>query len=182
MRKRGVTMAFLASAVALIVICGGCKSADQKARTAAEQQKKISQSFQTTAKVKYKELETVMTIYKKPMNCAIVTFDSPESLKDMKMTFYTDKVELSYNDLSFDFVPDSVPGKAASQIVLSALNTALNDDGVSIEQKEGQLIINGVIEAGEFSLVVDAKNGNILKLSIPESELDLEVLNFKILE
>lgn len=170
------------AAMTLLLGFAGCKSKQNQEQAAAELQKKMSQSFETTAKVTYKGLESVMTIYKEPMNCALVTFNAPESLKNMKMTFYNDRVTLQYKDMSFDFVPDSVPGQAASKMVLSALNTALNDKGVSVRQEDNRLVIDGRIDAGTFSLVVDAENGNILKLSIPESELELEVLNFKILD
>ncbi|MEM1483402.1 hypothetical protein V6615_00830 [Oscillospiraceae bacterium PP1C4] len=174
-------MAALLAATMLLTL-GGCNSKKEKEKAAADVQSKISQSFQTTAKVNYKDLEAVMTIYKKPMNCATVMFESPDSLKDMKLTFYPEKVGIEYKDMKFDFVPDSLPGKAASKLVLSALNTAMNDDGVSIEQNGSQLIINGKIDAGDFSLVIDAASGNILKLTIPNSDLEMEILNFKILE
>ncbi|MCR2024263.1 hypothetical protein [Anaerotruncus colihominis] len=160
----------------------GCARRDQQHQAENLARQSLSQNFQTTAKVRYKNIETVMTIYKKPMNCAVVTFEAPDSLKEMKMTFYTDHVALSYKDLSFDFTPDSVPGKAASKMVLTALNAALNDDGISVREEEGRLIVDGTIDAGDFSLIIDAENGNILKLSIPENNLELEVLNFKFLE
>jgi len=158
--------------------CGG----KENSQAASEQVKKAAESFQTTAKVKYRELETVMTIYKKPMNCAVVGFESPDSLRDMKMTFYPDKVALQYKEMSFDFAPDSLPGQAAAKMVLSALNAALADEGITVEQQDKKLLVSGTIDEGAFSLVIDAENGNILKLVIPEKELELEVLNFKILE
>lgn len=163
-----------------LLFCGGCTQKD-KQMTAADAQQKMSDSFQTTAKVTYKELETVMTIYKKPMNCAEVAFVSPESLKDIKLVFYPDRVAVRYKELAFDFVPDSIPGKAASKLVLDAINAALKDDGVSVSQTDGCVTISGQLESGSFALVIDAKSGNILKLSIPDSQLELEVLNFKIL-
>ena len=98
------------------------------------------------------------------------------------MTFFTDKVTVQYGDLSFDFTPDSVPGKAASKMILSALNAALNDQGVRFEEQDGKLVVTGKIEEGDFSLVVDGENGNILKLSIPQNDFEVEILNFKILE
>ncbi len=67
-------------------------------------------------------------------------------------------------------------------MVLTALNAALNDDGISVREEEGRLIVDGTIDAGDFSLIIDAENGNILKLSMPENDLELEVLNFKFLE
>ena len=42
--------------------------------------------------------------------------------------------------------------------------------------------MTGKIEEGDFSLVVDGENGNILKLSIPQNDFEVEILNFKILE
>lgn len=117
-------------AAALLLGAAGCGAKAREESAAEQMRQNLSQSFQTTAKVRYGGLETEMTIYKKPMNCAVVTFQSPESIRDIKMTFFTDKVTVQYGDLSFDFTPDSVPGKAASKMILSALNAALNDQGV----------------------------------------------------
>lgn len=171
--------ALLLAALVLLGTTGCGKQADARA---AEQVRQAAESFQTTARVKYRTLETVMTIYKKPMNCAVITFESPESLQDMKMTFYPDKVAFQFRDMTFDFVPDSLPGQAAAELVLAALNAALAEEGITIEQKDGQLLVTGKIDEGAFTLVLDAKSGNILKLTIPEKELELEVLNFKFLE
>lgn len=166
---------------AMLLTMGGC-NAENKELEAKAAQEKLAQSFRTTAKMTYKSLSTEIEIYKKPMNCAVVSFAAPDSLKDMKLTFYTDHVTMSYKDQEFDFMPDSLPGKAASRLVISAINAAMSDQGISVEQTEDQLIIKGSIEEGDFLLTIDAKNGNILKLSIPQSELELEILNFKILE
>lgn len=67
-------------------------------------------------------------------------------------------------------------------MILSALNAALNDQGVRFEEQDGKLVVTGKIEEGDFSLVVDGENGNILKLSIPQNDFEVEILNFKILE
>ncbi len=167
---------------ALCVLLGGCGAAQKAAPSAQQVQEQLRKSYQTTAKVKYKTLESVMTIYKKPMNCAQVVFEAPDSLKDLKMTFYTDRVTFDYQKLSFDFVPGNLPGQAASKLVLSALNSAMEEQGVTVQQEGEQLIIRGQMEEGEFLLTAGARDGNILKLSIPAQQLDLEILNFKILE
>ena len=177
-KKLGCVLA----ACALLLALGGCKARDGGEAGLEKARQQLGQSFETTARVKYRELEAVMKLYKKPMNCAAVTFEAPDSLRDMKMTFFTDRVTFSYKDLSFDFVPDSVPGKAASKLVVDAVNAALADEGVKVERQEGRLLVSGQLDGGEFLLTVDAESGNILKLSIPESELELEILNFKILE
>lgn len=98
-------------AAALLLGAAGCGAKAREESAAEQMRQNLSQSFQTTAKVRYGGLETEMTIYKKPMNCAVVTFQSPESIRDIKMTFFTDKVTVQYGDLSFDFTPDSVPGQ-----------------------------------------------------------------------
>ncbi len=166
----------------LAIGLSACGTEKLNAQEQAQIQENLSKSYETTAKVKYHDFETVMTVYKKPMNCATVRFESPENLKDFKLTYYTDKVAVDYKEMHFDFLPDTLPGKAASSLVVSALNSAMNDTGVTVEQKEKQLIVEGELDAGSFSLVVDRENGNILKLSIPASELEMEILNFKILE
>ena len=172
-------------AICMVLLAIGLSGCNKKKVSGQEKElvtENLSKSFETTARVTYHDFETVMTIYKKPMNCAVVKFESPESLKDFQMTYYTDKVSVDYKEMHFDFMPDSLPGKAASNLVISALNAAMNENGISIEKEDKQLIVNGEMEEGSFSLVIDKENGNILKLSIPSSELEMEILNFKILE
>lgn len=168
----------------VLLTVGLCACNNQKANKKDQELVKdnLSKSYETTARVVYHDFETIMTIYKKPMNCAVVKFESPESLKDFKMTYYTDKIAIEYKDMKFDFMPDSLPGKAASNLVISALNAAMNENGIEIEKQDKQLVVTGEMEEGSFSLVIDKENGNILKLSIPSSELEMEILNFKILE
>ncbi len=167
---------------AAMLILSGCTGRQTEEKLTEQAQETLQKSYQTTAKVTYQDLEAVMVIYKEPANCAQVTFESPESLRDMKMTFYTDRVKLSYQELEFDFVPDSLPGNAAAQLILTALNNALKDEGVSVKQEGEALVVSGSTDEGEFYLLIDRENGNILRLSIPEKELTMEVLNFKFLE
>ena len=173
----------LAVLAALMVFCG-CHAAERQdpAKMAEQARETLAKPFQTTAKVRYQGMETTMTIYKKPMNCAVVTFDAPDTLKEMKMTFYTDRVTLSYGEMKFDFEPDSVPGQAASKLILSALNDALNDQGMNIRQEGEGVRFEGSMEQGTFSLLLDRESGNLLQLSLPEHDLEMEVLNFSILQ
>lgn len=153
-----------------------------KAQPKQPEQAEIPQSFETTAHVQYKELEATMRIYREPMNCAQVVFESPESMKGFKLIFYPDRTKLSYQDLSFEIAPDNLPGKAAAKMFLSAVSAALDKEGIRLEQREDKLCLRGQIDEGAFELTLDGKTGNILKLSIPQSELEMELLNFKILE
>ena len=179
MCKKRIFAVWMVLMAVMLSACGAKKTNEQEQALLREN---LSKSYETTARVKYHDLETVMTIYKKPMNCAVIRFESPDSLKDFQMTYYTDKVAVDYKDMNFDFLPDTLPGKAASNLVISALNAAMNDNGIAMEQKGKQLVVNGEMEEGSFSLVLDRENGNILKLSIPSSELEMEILTFKILE
>ncbi|MBC8584971.1 hypothetical protein [Youxingia wuxianensis] len=183
MKNRGLKRIVCVLLVIGIIIAGlvSCKSKEDTATQEAQKQL-MAESFQTTAKIKYKDLETVATIYKKPMNCAQVTFESPDSLKDMKLTFFTDRVDMKYKEMDFTFDPDGIPGKAAAKLILSAFNTAMEEEGMSIEQTDTQVILHGQMEEGEFQLVLSRETGNILKLVIPESQLEMEIINFKILE
>lgn len=89
---------------------------------------------------------------------------------------------LSYGEMKFDFEPDSVPGQAASKLILSALNAALNDQGMNIRQEGEGVRFEGSMEQGTFSLLLDRESGNLLQLSLPEHDLEMEVLNFSILQ
>jgi hypothetical protein len=111
-----------------------------------------------------------------------VTFTSPESLADVAFVFWGDKVELNYKAMSFTFDPNSVPGGAVARIAVGAINTALSGKGLAVQYTDNALTLSGTLDSGDFILRVDQNDQSLLRLSIPEQQLDIEFVNFTFLD
>ena len=141
-----------------------------------------SGNYTTTAKMTYRNLALAATISREsPQSCAL-TFTSPESLKDMSMVFWNDRVALSYKNASFSFDPKSVPGNAAAQLAVCAMNAAMRGEGVVVDCTDQVITVSGRLDSGEFILQLDRAAGNFLKLSIPAQKLEMEFTDFSFLE
>ncbi len=139
-----------------------------------------SASYNTRAVVQYQDIKADVEVIKDQQRC-VVTFASPETLKDLSFDYTGDLVTVNYGKLSFSVNPDSVPGQALSSLLISSLNSSLADRGVSIEDTGKAIKILGQTEGTQFELILDRENGNALSLAIPEDELSLEFYNFNFL-
>lgn len=142
---------------------------------------KQSGNYETAAEISYKELKATASISRETPESCTVVFDSPPSLKDMSFIFRRDSVDLGYKGLSFRFDPDSLPGGAIANLTVSAINRAMSDDGLSLALANGALEITGVMDSGEFRLLLDPESGNLIKLSVPAEELEIAFSNFHFL-
>jgi len=141
----------------------------------------LSSQFDTTANISYNGFNATATISQQtPLSCQVV-FSEPESLKDMAFSFAQDKVEVAYKGLAFSFDPSSVPGSAVAKMAVSAINKVLGKEGVQVNYTEDALEVSGETEAGAFTLLLDPENGNMMKLSIPGEQLEIEFENFTFL-
>lgn len=165
--------------VGLFMLAGCAGGGKQLAPDTDEVVGKINSGFETTAVIHYKEIEAQAVMNKQDTGGCSIEFSSPKGLEGMRVEFLQEKVQVAYKGLSFDFNPDSMPGKAVAKMVVSAIDAATKEEGVRVSLENDVLTMTGTIESGEFILKLDPKQGNILKLSIPQSELEIEFLNFK---
>jgi len=144
--------------------------------------KKLSGNFKTTARVTYRGLAATAEITQDSPESCTVAFLAPDTLNGMSVRFSSEDVEVSYKGLGFSFNPTSLPGASVAKTAVSAINTALRDEGLRLEQLEGTLSVMGTSDSGEFTLLLEPDSGNLLKLSVPRQELEIEFENFTFLE
>lgn len=161
------------------VILSGCAKEPAKSKLPL---KEHAGGYSTTANITYKELRAVAAISQETPSSCSVTFESPPSLESMGFIFRQDGVDMSYKGLSFSFEPDSLPGGAVARLAVSAINKAMNDDGLSVGIDGSALEVRGIMESGDFILRMDKETGNLIKLSVPGEELEIEFVNFRFLD
>lgn len=100
------------------------------------------------------------------------SFESPRGLRGLRLTLDHSFVLMEYAGLERRFTRGSLPENAVAELILSALDSA-QEKGVGEK---------GEVPGETFLLVLEPGSGNILKLSIPDHGLELEVQGFRKLE
>lgn len=139
----------------------------------------LSDTFEATAVIRYKDFDATAVIHQDAQACSL-SFTTPDSLKDMSVTYGDAGIDLSYKGLSFTFDPSSIPGGAVAQMMMSAIGEAIRG-GVEVDLKDDAALYSGVIDAGPFTLTADKETGRLLYLSVPRAELEIEFTEFTIL-
>ena len=167
---------FLCAILAAVILLTGCGKAQEN--TAVDQVKK---PFESQLNIKYGDIIATAYISREdPANCTLL-FESPESLKDMAFLFMGEEVTIAYKEMQVTIDPQSALGGMTVKLIISAINESASEQGVHVAYKEGVLTVTGESEREQFLLTLDAENGNILKLSIPAEEIEIEFFNFTIL-
>lgn len=139
----------------------------------------VQSEFEAVLNIKYKELQATATIKQDlPQKCTIA-FTSPESLKDMYFEMDKETVLIDYKGLKLKSEIKDMPNSAFVKMVVFAIDQISKNNGIRMKLEGNAFIISGELESGGFDMVLDATNTNILKLMIPEQQLEIEFVNFK---
>jgi len=141
-----------------------------------------SGNFITAASISYKGVKALATISQAtPLSCSFV-FEAPRQVAGMGLVFQQDDVDVSYKGMGFTFARDFMPYGAVANITVQALNMVINDEELTVNAESEAPEIRGMVEAGEFILQIDRDTGEIVKLSVPTQELEIEFHNFRFLD
>ncbi len=172
----------LSGILALCLLLAGCAGAGKKNTQAAKKTaEKLDAAFESNLEIKLGDLQAEAIFTRQSPGSCTVRMLAPESLKDTELVFTEDKVNISYMGLSMSVDPASVPGSAAIKLLISALDTTLKQEGVDLEYDNRVLTASGKAGTGEFIFKIDPEKGNLLNLSIPDEQLEIEFKNFKFL-
>lgn len=166
-----------ACVLAAVLVLGlpGCANKQETPKTLPA----LEQPFQMTAQVRHKQQISVMTIdYQLPQG-ATVKFENPDSMQGVMLSFDPQKVEMTLDDLRFTYTSGSFPAQATSRQILSAIFAAANAEQPDISRGQEGLTLAGLDGGVAYQILFDETSGNILKLSIPDEELEMQTLNFK---
>ena len=170
------------AAVICIAFVLSLTSCSPKEKTPEDLFEGHSGNFDTTANISYKDLSATARITRETPRSCSVTFSSPESLADVAFVFWDDRVDLNYKAMSFTFDPNSVPGAAVARLTAAAVNSALSGKGLAVQYADNALTLSGALDSGSFTLRLDQGDQRLLKLSIPDQQLDVEFINFTFLD
>ena len=126
--------------------------------------------FEAVGRLRCQGLEAQITLRRDGYDT--FSFDSPQGLRGLHLTLDHSFVLMEYAGLERRLTRGSLPENAAAELILSALDRA-QEKGVGEK---------GEVPGEAFLLELEPDSGNILKLSIPDHGLVLEVQGFRKLE
>lgn len=108
-----------------------------------------------------------------------IEFTSPNTLSGVKLVFADGNVSASYKGLSFSVPQSAVPVKAMMAELISAVEENASMDELTGEEKDDTLRISGKLDAGSYTLIVDA-DGNLCGFEMPNNKLTMSFTNFTV--
>lgn len=139
----------------------------------------LDNPYETTAKIKYKDIEARLPEFTRgrPGYC-IVEMGGSSLLEGLNFLFEKDSMTVDYKGMKVTMDPAELPNSAIAKLLVSAIDQAAQKDGVSVEFEDTALVISGETADSTFFLRIDATDANVMTLSIPAEELEVEFVNF----
>ncbi len=163
------------SVVMLFMLCCCSGKSTEKAESGAG----VPQSFSATADITYGDLSVTAEIARSAADNITLTINSPEQLNGMQFSFDGTDTRVSYYGISFTIPKNTATAKALASAVFSAINSAAEQSGASVSQNDGQIVIEGKIDEGKYSVTLDSDTGAIVSLSMPDLNLECSFSDFK---
>ena len=138
----------------------------------------LDNPYETTAKIKYKDIEASARIHKRAPGYCIVEMGGSSLLEGLNFLFEKDSMTVDYKGMKVTMDPAELPNSAIAKLLVSAIDQAAQKDGVSVEFEDTALVISGETADSTFFLRIDATDANVMTLSIPAEELEVEFVNF----
>lgn len=102
-----------------------------------------------------------------------VTFQSPEALRKMKMTYSGDVCSVTYDDLSLSLDASDFPQSSFGKIILHAMRQCAAKADITVSRTENGWLYTGTVGEGSFEALQDASTGAITRISCPELEVTI---------
>lgn len=166
---------FLVSAIMLT----GC-NLDKKSNSELKSDASIksTQPFNTQAKIEYGTLNANLNISKDKEQKYDIEFTSPQTLAGMAFSVDGNKIKISYRDINMEMTTDEFFDSSVIKMLVSSLNKVTSQNGVDISINSSCITIGGSLDNGNFELILNKENMDMLSLNIPNADFKLEFENF----
>lgn len=133
----------------------------------------LNKAFTVNAQIKYDNQEFQASIKRLGKANWDVEFSSPNTLAGVLLSYRDDNVEASYKGLSFSVPKSALPLKAIISSLIDVVDTTAELPEISGEEKDDQILVEGELEQGKYTLKMD-KTGVLIGFSM--SNLNLEIV------
>lgn len=174
-RKWAVGLGLVAVMWSTVFLFSGCRKAEAPSK---EIQQDLSQPFTATATVRLDQMTLTADVNKTSPQKFTLKVSEPKSLEGLTFDYNGEKIGVSFKGMSVDIADDSLTAKIMAGLILKSINAASEESGVTVVQQDNGLLIQGENENGDFEILLDRENGSILKVNMPDLDLECSFSDF----
>lgn len=150
-----------------------CACAKQK-----KSEQPVTIGFECDVDVQYGDMNVKGHLTRSSAGTLHMDVTEPKSLNGLSMEWDGSNITLKLHGFSFGVNPDTVPQSGLIKSMLEAFDSTVGSRDSGKVTKDGLLTV-GQSASGEFEILSDPDNGNLLSLKIPSAELTATFSNFK---
>ncbi len=174
-RKWAVLTAVMILLWSTAIFFTGCV---KKEAPSQELQQNISQPFTAKATIRLENMTLMADVNKTSPQKFTLKVSEPKSLEGLTFDYDGERIGVAFKGMSVDVADDSLTAKFMANLILKSINAASEESGVTVTQQDDGLLIKGKQDSGEFEILLDRNNGSILKVNLPELDLECSFSDF----
>lgn len=167
-RLLGLCLALLTA----VLVCTACNS------SANEPEKPVTTGFECDVNMTYQDMQVKGHLTRESAGTLQITFTEPAGLDGMSMQWDGENVTMKMGGISFGVDPSAIPQSALGKGLLDALDAGFRSSE-SGQMTEKGLATTGDSVNGQFEILSDPENGQLLSMQIPELNVAATFSNFK---
>lgn len=169
--KKGVAAALCGMCLLLFCACDGPSVPDSPPN--------LPEKFSGDAAVSIEDY-TMLAHVQYALEYLEVTFQSPEVLQKMKMTFTGDECSVSYDKLSLNLDVSALPKSAFGRLILQTMRQCAAKSDISVSRTENGWLYTGKAVGGSFEALQDPSSGAITRITCPEWKTTIEFSDIQV--
>lgn len=163
-------IAFITLMMITMVSCGQKKTVDSSGSG-------LGSTFTCDMILLYEDSEYCGKINRTDTRSWEIEFSSPETLAGVKLSFVNDDVTASYKGLDFTVPKKALPVKSVLSNFITVVDEISSQEKMQCVEKDGELVVEGQIDQGEYELVINKKNGTISSFEMKNTNVVIEFEN-----
>lgn len=163
-------IAFITLMMITMVSCGQKKTVDSSGSG-------LGSTFTCDMVLLYEDSEYCGKINRTDIRSWEIEFSSPETLAGVKLSFVNDDVTASYKGLDFTVPKKALPVKSVLSNFITVVDEISSQEKMQCVEKDGELVVEGQIDQGEYELVINEKNGTISSFEMKNTNVVIEFEN-----
>lgn len=168
--RKYVLLAVVAAVVLLLGLLWACVGNSGKTEDIVPLH--LEQGFTAKANIRFGELEATADINRIGDGICSITLVSPKVLNGMSFRYDGADIQIDYLGMSVKTSDDSLFANAMTSAIVKAVDTAARGSGISMKKSGKTVLLKGENDSGNFELQVDKETGSLLRLTIPEMNLE----------
>lgn len=132
----------------------------------------LNRPFSSAVKIEYGDMESEAELHRYGRANWDASFNSPNTLAGVILSFRDDKVSASYKGLSFSVPKTALPVKSILSALIEAYDYLAEKEQIDVTEKDGFRLAEGELSQGKYTLKLDEK-GVPAEFSMPNLELKI---------